>query len=253
MRILIAGVHPVFCEGLATIMQELEKQENIHVLIGDNIFEKLHPDLADWFLLDIGTMHDVAQLDSICKPLVSSGKKVVLFTDALSPARIRDIITLIGVSGVIPKQLSIKLVLIALRLIQIGGRYLPELVLESKTEGFAESQSSYKNDSLEELLTPRQLEVLEEVGKGRSNQQIAHLLNISVATVKLHVNAILQTLGAGNRTEAALMLYKAKEARRARYDEEENAETKTVPLPMPRTPLETAKMAVSVPAFDMND
>lgn len=52
-------------------------------------------------------------------------------------------------------------------------------------------------------LTARQLGVLELLAKGLSNEQIGVALAISAATVRAHVAAILNTLEAGNRTEAA--------------------------------------------------
>ena len=58
-------------------------------------------------------------------------------------------------------------------------------------------------------LTRRQREVLCELGKGLSNNDIANRLGIAVATVKLHVNAILQELKLRNRTEAAIFAHRA--------------------------------------------
>ena len=52
-------------------------------------------------------------------------------------------------------------------------------------------------------LSPRQLQVLRELEKGRSNKEIGHDLGISTATVKLHVQSILKTLRVKNRTQAA--------------------------------------------------
>ena len=52
-------------------------------------------------------------------------------------------------------------------------------------------------------LTPRQHEVLRSLAHGASNKQMAQQFGLSEGTVKLHVAAILQALGAGNRTEAA--------------------------------------------------
>jgi two-component system nitrate/nitrite response regulator NarL len=54
----------------------------------------------------------------------------------------------------------------------------------------------------EEPLTPREIEVLEEMAEGLSNKAIAARLGISDQTVKFHVAAICGKLGAANRTEA---------------------------------------------------
>ena len=55
-------------------------------------------------------------------------------------------------------------------------------------------------------LTPRQREVLRLLTQGMSNKEIARALKIAEATTKIHMAALLRTLGACNRTEAA---YKA--------------------------------------------
>ncbi|GAC84656.1 hypothetical protein GP2_024_00830 [Gordonia paraffinivorans NBRC 108238] len=57
-----------------------------------------------------------------------------------------------------------------------------------------------------DILTPRQIEVLELMLKGLSNQDIAETLVLSVATVKHHVRAILQKFGAANRVEAIALI-----------------------------------------------
>ncbi|GIJ73596.1 DNA-binding response regulator [Virgisporangium ochraceum] len=54
-------------------------------------------------------------------------------------------------------------------------------------------------------LTEREVEVLESLGAGRSNQQIARRLHLSEATVKGYVSRLLVKLGCDNRTEAALL------------------------------------------------
>lgn len=54
-------------------------------------------------------------------------------------------------------------------------------------------------------LTQKQVEVLELIGAGHSNKEIAQLLNISVETVKGHVKDILERLKAKNRMEASII------------------------------------------------
>lgn len=55
-----------------------------------------------------------------------------------------------------------------------------------------------------ESLTPREVQVLEQVATGRSNKQIAAELGISAHTVKFHVNAILTKLDVHTRTQAVV-------------------------------------------------
>ena len=52
-------------------------------------------------------------------------------------------------------------------------------------------------------LTPREIEVLTLVAQGRSNQEVADDLVISLRTVAHHVTSILTKTESGNRTEAA--------------------------------------------------
>ncbi len=54
----------------------------------------------------------------------------------------------------------------------------------------------------EPALSPREIDILEQLALGRTNQQIAAGLFISQATVKTHLNHIFGKLGVGNRTEA---------------------------------------------------
>ena len=55
------------------------------------------------------------------------------------------------------------------------------------------------------LLTPRELMVLQLMAAGLSNREIAASLDITERTVKFHVTAILNKLGADNRTQAVAM------------------------------------------------
>jgi NarL family two-component system response regulator LiaR len=53
-------------------------------------------------------------------------------------------------------------------------------------------------------LSPRELEVLAALARGRSNRQIARALQIGEETVKAHVSSILAKLGLADRTQAAI-------------------------------------------------
>jgi DNA-binding NarL/FixJ family response regulator len=78
----------------------------------------------------------------------------------------------------------------------------------------ADGRTSFPPTLLERLterpdtrgLSTRQLEVLEELAKGRSTEEIARRLFISTNTVKFHLRAIYDRLGVHNRVEAAQLL-----------------------------------------------
>jgi len=54
-------------------------------------------------------------------------------------------------------------------------------------------------------LTPQQFRVLQMVGAGLLNKQIAHELQVSEATIKAHMTAIMRKLRVSNRTQAVLI------------------------------------------------
>jgi DNA-binding NarL/FixJ family response regulator len=60
------------------------------------------------------------------------------------------------------------------------------------------------------VLTPREAEVLELLGLGLSNAEIAQRLFIAPSTVKVHVRHVLEKLGVRNRVQAALMAKRAR-------------------------------------------
>ena len=119
---------------------------------------------------------------------------LVLFA-VLSPPEVQGAYEA-GVKGCIPKTAPPELVGAALRLILAGGLYFSD---------FSSLSSRQKTEPpLRSRLSSRQLEVLRLIEMGQTNKEIAKALGISVATVKLHVQAILNITGARNRTEAAL-------------------------------------------------
>jgi ATP/maltotriose-dependent transcriptional regulator MalT len=61
---------------------------------------------------------------------------------------------------------------------------------------------SRRNEPLVERLSGRELEVLQVMASGASNQEIAEAMIIAVTTAKKHVSNIIRKLGVNNRTQA---------------------------------------------------
>ena len=60
-----------------------------------------------------------------------------------------------------------------------------------------------------DALTDREREVLTLIGRGRSNQEIARDLFLSMATVKTHVNRLFSKLGLRDRAQAVVVAYES--------------------------------------------
>lgn len=90
-------------------------------------------------------------------------------------------------------------------------RTRPDLIISAVGEQLRSRQVSRsgsatggrRNPALR-LLTRRQLEVVRLIAQGKPNAEIASTLGMSENTVRIHVSAILKTLGLANRTQAAL-------------------------------------------------
>jgi len=75
-----------------------------------------------------------------------------------------------------------------------GGKVFAPAVTERLLRGFLQSP-----------LTVRQMAILSQISRGRSNKEIAGELGLSTATVKTHVSAIMAKLGTHKRGEAAMI------------------------------------------------
>lgn len=104
-----------------------------------------------------------------------------------------------GAAGFIPKSAPLDTIGEAIRCVLDGGLWFPEGDGGAADDGDAELAERLSS------LTPQQFRVLLMVADGLLNKQIAYALDISEATVKAHVTAILRKLGLYSRTQAAVI------------------------------------------------
>ncbi len=123
---------------------------------------------------------------------------VVIVSASDNPGMIRRCANL-GAAGFISKSLPVDKIRLAVKTVLEGGVWFSD---EFNRDG--------ANDEIGDLaarlatLTPQQVRVLSMLGQGLLNKQIAYELNVSEATVKAHVSAILQKLGVDSRTQAVI-------------------------------------------------
>jgi DNA-binding NarL/FixJ family response regulator len=199
MHILIVDDHPLFREGLKTLLAALEPGVRISdagsvdeavALRGDEAF--------DLILLDMN-LPGTSRLDALhqVKAAHESASVVVVSGDE-NPLLIRSAVDA-GAAGYIPKSTDASLTIQALRLVLANGIYLPRAALTGGA-GSASPQPPGATGSPE--FSDRQLAVLKCLLQGKANKVIARELSIAEGTVKAHLWAIYQALGVNSRAQA---------------------------------------------------
>lgn len=105
-----------------------------------------------------------------------------------------------GARGVLLRQLDRERLLAALHAMQHGLSVLDADIAARLLPAVAQLPEQGRG-----ALTPRELEVLQWVADGLSNRRIGSRLGVSEHTIKFHVNAILEKLGADSRTQAVVI------------------------------------------------
>ena len=200
-RLVIADDHPLFRGALRQAILGLFVDADIAEAGSFDEVSGLidHGGDVDLVLLDLtmpgvrglsGLLYLRAQYPSVPVVIVSANDE---------PAVIRRCMDF-GASGFISKTLPVEAMRGAIASVLKGGIWTPPDV---------DPASSADADTAAVLarlrtLTPQQVRVLMMLSEGLLNKQIAYELEVSEATVKAHVSAILQKLGVESRTQAVI-------------------------------------------------
>ena len=201
MQIVIVDDHPLVRKGLTSIlsidgaMKVLGEAANSKEAL--TLFHDTKPDLA---IVDLRLANESGlELITEAKQQGITCKFVVLTssTEEHDFKQAKEI----GVDGYILKEALPEELIHALGIIGRGRKYYDpgvfDLVIKS-------TESPFENDGHIEQLTPKEKEVLLELGMGHSNKQISQALYITEYTVKKHVSQVLAKLDLADRTNAAL-------------------------------------------------
>lgn len=200
--LLIADDHPLFREALrgaitrllpSATLREAEDTDGLYAMV------EADPD-ADLLLLDLNIpgangfsalVYLRAQYPELPVVIVSAREEPAVMRRALDH----------GAMGFIPKSVETRVLGDAVRQVLDGNRWAPAAA------GNAPAATPDEQDVAERIreLTPQQFRVLQMLGMGLLNKQIAYDLGVSEATIKAHMTAILRKLGASNRTQAVLI------------------------------------------------
>jgi DNA-binding NarL/FixJ family response regulator len=191
IRLLVVDDHMVVRMGLVAL---LNQQKDFKIVSeaedGAQAVEKYREHRPDVCLMDI-RMPRLTGMQALAAIRAEfPDARVLMLTTYDGDSDIHGALTA-GASGYLLKDVEAEELVLAIREVHRGGRYLPADVAQRLAERSGTPQ-----------LTPREIEVLELLAKGLSNKEIARVLDFTEFTAKAHVRNILDKLGVEDRTGA---------------------------------------------------
>lgn len=129
--------------------------------------------------------------------------RVLFLTSARNEEHVRDALRL-GIDGYILKDASLEELLIAIRSVSLGKKYLSPDVSGHLVESFLHPEQANAKSSRLDTLTSRERGILQLIAEGRTNRSAAEFLCVSPKTVEKHRASLMQKLGLRNAIEMTL-------------------------------------------------
>lgn len=201
MKVLIADDHDLVRDTLAAYLM---REPGIEVATVSDFPAAARRIKAegqfDLVLLDYN-MPGMNGLQGLSRALEATGGRPVAIISGTASRTVAENALAAGAMGFLPKSMSAKTLIHAIRFMAAGEKYAPVEFMNSKDES--------AENPLAAQLSKRELEVLRGLMKGHSNKEIARDVELQEVTVKLHVKTLCRKINARNRTHAAMI---AKEA-----------------------------------------
>jgi two-component system, NarL family, nitrate/nitrite response regulator NarL len=197
-KVLVIDDHALVRKGLTSLLSMEEDLESVGeastIEQGLRLIKHKNPEIV---LVDL-RLGNESGLDLIRKAQgIGGGCKFIILTSSAHSSDLQKAKEI--ASGFVLKEALPEELLYAIRLVGNGRKYYDPGLLEMMMSSGDKEDTRLLND-----LTPKELEVLSELGLGLSNREIAQKLYITENTVKKHVSQILDKLHLSDRTQAAL-------------------------------------------------
>ncbi len=196
MNLVAADDHQLFLEGLESLFLQVPNY-NLIAVCGDGdallaLIEKHKPDIA---LVDISMPG--ASTETIVKTVQKNfpNTQLLALTMHLEPALAEKLFKL-GMCGYVLKEEAFDELSVAISSLESGEQYISPALITALTKYHDEI------DNKKEILTHREVDVLNHAAMGSSNKEIARSLDISERTVRFHMTNCCIKLNAHGRSNA---------------------------------------------------
>lgn len=201
MKILLADDQELVRDAIASILRQEEGFDvSVTADFAGAVEAVRKAGAYDLVLLDY-MMPGMNGLTGLAAMKRLQGGKPVAILSGSAPRSVAEQALAEGAAGFLPKTMSTRSLIAAVRFMAAGEVYAPISMMterDSQPTSIAGAQ-----------LTARELDVLKRLCRGLANKEIARELDLQEVTVKLHIKTLYRKIDAKNRTHAAMI---AKEA-----------------------------------------
>ena len=205
VRVLVVDDHPVFRDGLAASLAALPDIEVAGVAAdGPEAVEMASTGVADVVLMDLN-LPSMSGVEATARTCALPDPPAVLVVTMVDDDDTVLAAMRAGARGYVLKGSTGEEIAAAVTTVASGGAVFgPGVAAQMLTAAATIGRPTAGTGSAYAGLTEREAEVLALIGEGRSNQQIARELGLTVKTVQNYVSRILDKLHVSDRTQAAL-------------------------------------------------
>lgn len=163
------------------------------------LYKKYRPDLV---LMDI-QMKEMSGLDAASQILEMNPEAKILLLTTFSDSEYIQKALALGVKGYLLKQ-DFEAIIPSVKAV-FGGQNVFGSEIVSKLPTLAEAKETFDYEPYD--ISEKEQEIIEQVGLGRSNKEIADALFLSEGTVRNYISVILEKLGLRDRTQLAVFYH----------------------------------------------
>lgn len=209
IRVLVVDDQALVRRGFVSLLEAADGLEVVgEAQTGSEAIDQAHALRPDVILMDIRMpgLDGIAATARITATDSLSHTKVLVLTTFDLDQYVYDALRA-GASGFLLKDTAPAQLLEAIKVIAAGDALLAPSITRRLISEFAARPNPDTSAKVLAPLTDRERDVLTEVGRGRTNADIAEVLHMSPLTAKTHVSRILHKLGARDRTQLVVTAY----------------------------------------------
>jgi len=208
MRVLAVDDHSVYLGALNSILEErfealeFEQLKSVDLIPGDGNA------ISDFDLIIIDLSYrGKDNTRGVCSFIDANPNVKILVLSNYEDGRHIRAVSDAGARGYLPKSSSAEILTSVVQLVAAGGRYFPHD--DGDDGGLGLGTIGQSNQIDEVTLTPRQLEILEQLAMGATISELADSLGMSEPTIKADIAKAIRALNARNRLNAVCLAMEA--------------------------------------------